>query len=501
MDASSFMQQTSTPASGDPLGGILALMSNTAHQVNKDTAEEKLVDTGILIDGEHVLLAFKVGQDMKLLTTHRVIFVDVQGVGRKVAYFSIPYEHIVAFSLETAGTMDTDSELRLWTDISPEWIAPPKAKTLYAHACYTPMTKVCNLQRNWAPRRPGKAYMKVDLLKGFADVFAIQQLLSEKVLLAPSGGMSLAQMSSEQDVQGPIAAMLALLGGDAKNVNTKDVQSQLRRVLLHDEQIEMAFKTVRDLTVLTTKRLLVVDKQGVFGESVEYKTIPYSSIRTYVVRTAGFFDTDAEMEFHTTLTWPMTSSDVPGDPDDPAAAKFQLGFASHLTVSEDLRKKDVDLGAISAVLSSHLWAAATSSSLVQEKADEGSSWWLFKNGHKEVNESKAEDELGKHIQLLAPSEHIVKSFEVGRDSLYLTPYRLIVKDVQGVTGKKIEYTSIPYSSVKGYNMRAGGFLLSTDQDWYIETDSWAMPVIRKDFGKTGGNLRKCLQVIEDATGH
>ena len=40
---------------------------------------------------------------------------DVQGVtGRKKNLLSVPYDKIAAFEVETAGTADTDGELRSW---------------------------------------------------------------------------------------------------------------------------------------------------------------------------------------------------------------------------------------------------------------------------------------------------------------------------------------------------------------------------------------------------
>ena len=40
---------------------------------------------------------------------------DKQGVsGKKVNYLSIPYKSVIRFEVETAGTFDTDSELRIW---------------------------------------------------------------------------------------------------------------------------------------------------------------------------------------------------------------------------------------------------------------------------------------------------------------------------------------------------------------------------------------------------
>ena len=45
----------------------------------------------------------------------RLILVDKQGItGKKTEYLSIPYKEISRFSVETAGTFDMDSELKIY---------------------------------------------------------------------------------------------------------------------------------------------------------------------------------------------------------------------------------------------------------------------------------------------------------------------------------------------------------------------------------------------------
>nr|WP_325262953.1 PH domain-containing protein [uncultured Rhizobium sp.] len=82
---------------------------------------------GVLIDGEQPQLAFKLIRDFFVFTQYRVIMVDIQGMtGSKVDYMSIPYRSITRFSVETAGTFDLDSELKIWVSGSDS----PIAKTL-----------------------------------------------------------------------------------------------------------------------------------------------------------------------------------------------------------------------------------------------------------------------------------------------------------------------------------------------------------------------------------
>ena len=58
----------------------------------------------------------------------------------------------------------------------------------------------------------------------------------------------------------------------------------------------MAFKLLRDVYIFTSKRLILVDKQGLTGKKVEMLSIPYRAISRFSVETAGHFDLDAELK-------------------------------------------------------------------------------------------------------------------------------------------------------------------------------------------------------------
>lgn len=69
----------------------------------------------LLIDGENVIGSYKTIRDSIVFTDKRIITINVQGIsGKKKDYTSLPYSKIQAFSVETAGTFDLDSELILW---------------------------------------------------------------------------------------------------------------------------------------------------------------------------------------------------------------------------------------------------------------------------------------------------------------------------------------------------------------------------------------------------
>jgi len=69
----------------------------------------------LLIEGERIVGAYKSMRDGVVFTDRRLIAVNVQGLtGSKVDYTTLPYSNVVAFSVETSGTFDIDSELELY---------------------------------------------------------------------------------------------------------------------------------------------------------------------------------------------------------------------------------------------------------------------------------------------------------------------------------------------------------------------------------------------------
>lgn len=84
--------------------------------------------------------------------------------------------------------------------------------------------------------------------------------------------------------------------GNASQQNNDKVERDLADILVVGEQVDLAFSLVRDLIVFTEYRLILVDKQGMTGKKVSYKSIPYRSISRFTVETSGHFDLDAELK-------------------------------------------------------------------------------------------------------------------------------------------------------------------------------------------------------------
>ena len=90
--------------------------------------------------------------------------------------------------------------------------------------------------------------------------------------------------------------LFSALIGNAGAVDTEKLKLQYGRLLTDTEEIHLGFKLVRDLFIFTNKRLILIDKQGMLGNKIEYKSIPYKNISRFSVETAGTFDLDAELK-------------------------------------------------------------------------------------------------------------------------------------------------------------------------------------------------------------
>ena len=186
--------------------------------------------------------------------------------GQKIAYDSIPYENIRAFSAESAGDWDRDSELKIYT------------------------------KNRW---NFGK--VEFDFRKGKADIFAIQKFLSAIV------------MGSHQDAErffenpypfgtkpnpGSVKGFLAWLGdySEAEDPNLFNTQLHSDPPILMDvERVNRAFKQGRDIFLYTTHRVLFIDVKGLSGKKVSYKSYPIKWVKGFAIETCGNLDWDAEL--------------------------------------------------------------------------------------------------------------------------------------------------------------------------------------------------------------
>ncbi len=90
--------------------------------------------------------------------------------------------------------------------------------------------------------------------------------------------------------------LLSGLLGHSSKTDVSRLQEEYAPLLAEGEELVAAYRVLRDLVVFTTKRLILVNKQGVTGSKVEYLTIPYERITRFSKESAGILDLEAELK-------------------------------------------------------------------------------------------------------------------------------------------------------------------------------------------------------------
>lgn len=81
------------------------------------------------------------------------------------------------------------------------------------------------------------------------------------------------------------------------------------------------------------------------------------------------------------------------------------------------------------------------------------------------------DKMLKPInEFLIEGEVVLSVFKTLRDQLVFTNKRIIAANVQGLSGKKVDYTSIPYSKIQTFSIETSGVLdLDCELEIYISS--------------------------------
>lgn len=81
-----------------------------------------------------------------------------------------------------------------------------------------------------------------------------------------------------------------------KPVPTESLRKDVEVFLIDGEELLGSFQALRDKVVLTTKRIIVINVQGLTGKKVDYTSLPYSKVQVFSVETAGWVDLDCEID-------------------------------------------------------------------------------------------------------------------------------------------------------------------------------------------------------------
>ncbi|NEQ51854.1 MAG: PH domain-containing protein [Leptolyngbya sp. SIO3F4] len=90
-----------------------------------------------------------------------------------------------------------------------------------------------------------------------------------------------------------------MLGGifdNAAEVELRELENELTKILLEGEKIIKGFTLARNFFVFTERRLILLDIQGFKGKKKKYHSLPYKSITHFSVETAGSLDRYGEIK-------------------------------------------------------------------------------------------------------------------------------------------------------------------------------------------------------------
>lgn len=111
--------------------------------------------------------------------------------------------------------------------------------------------------------------------------------------------------------------------------------------------------------------------------------------------------------------------------------------------------------------------------------------WTF------VSEIPVPEDIGP---ILVAGERAVMAYKTFRDSAVFTTKRLIVRDAQGLTGKKVEMYSLPYSSINMWSSENAGRML----DFNAELELWTRAGHIKIKLNKGVDIRRLDHLISSA---
>lgn len=101
---------------------------------------------------------------------------------------------------------------------------------------------------------------------------------------------------------------------------------------------------------------------------------------------------------------------------------------------------------------------------------------------KPIDETKVREGFRK---FLIDGESIFAAFKSLRDQVVFTNRRIIAANVQGLTGSKVDYTSLPFSRIQAFSIETSGTL---DLDCEIE-------IYLSEIGKVRFEIRGSFDIV------
>lgn len=100
---------------------------------------------------------------------------------------------------------------------------------------------------------------------------------------------------------------------------------------------------------------------------------------------------------------------------------------------------------------------------------------------------------GRISPMFVPGEKILSSFKTVRDGVVFTDRRIFVINVQGLTGKKVDFTCLPYSKIQAYSVETAGTI---DLDAELELWFSGLGKVRLEFVASANVAEICRMISE-----
>jgi len=247
--------------------------------------------------------------------------------------------------------------------------------------------------------------------------------------------------------QSLLGGIMDWFGDNAKEVEMQKVEDTFKNnipILLENEKVQMSFQSGRDYTVMTDKRFLTVDVQGLMGYKSVITTVLWKSIDSYAVQTAGsWWDRDMEMKLYTNI---MGMEEIP----------------------QDFRHGKADLFAIQRVLCNHILGPDTNPMTdviqAQQTKVNAMNWWWFKDNQRPLDAVEMNQVYHTSPPLLRGNEQVEMAFKGWRDITLFTNLRVVIIDPKALTGKRVEYTSLPWKTIVAHAVRTAGKYVDFDTE-------------------------------------
>jgi hypothetical protein len=236
------------------------------------------------------------------------------------------------------------------------------------------------------------------------------------------------------------------------------------------EVCEMAFKSARDMILFTTKRMIMVDVQGLTGTKVEYKSFPWKTIQAFGLQSAGaFIDKDSEMMIWTDIYYSYYTEEeeyeVEGDDGPETRTRtVYIPTPGQSYFSVDFLKDKVDLPAVGRYLAGRCAVLGVQSAMPPTPfpVETGEPWLIEKfiawlgDDYRQCDPDEMDAQLHGDCSMLLPDEKVQMAFICGRDTIILTTHRAMKIDKQGFFGNKVLYLSLPWTKIKSYEVESAG---------------------------------------------